>query len=159
MEKKIKNLDISETHDRLINFKDKNELNIQACIASLIAQDPFDGLSFYIFAHKRSADFPGEPDRLLWQPRLKKPKAQTNSMLFKVNPKNPEEVKIIWMIPDRKLWQSFQKGKMFESEIILDSIYDFENNREKLEMDEPDDLNDEQASALLKKLYPNLFKV
>lgn len=165
-------VDRLETHDRLLDFQQKNKSSIDEQIASLIRQNPFDGLPFYIYAHKRTLD---EAERLLhfqtgqytiennpthkivWQPRLQKPKAQTNSMLFKVDPSAPDQVKVIWILPDREQFEAYKKGSMFQDPTILDSIEAFDNNRELLEHPEPDDPTDERAKNIYKKLYPNLW--
>jgi len=66
---------------------------------------------------------------------------QTNSMLFKAYP-GSDNIKIIWIIPPREMWDQYKKGNMTESETICISIYDFEHNRDRLEAREDDDLSD-----------------
>jgi len=63
-------------------------------------------------------------------------------MLFKAYP-GSDIVKIIWMIPARELWAQYKKGHLTECSTISQSIYDFENNKDKLEQAENDDLDDE----------------
>ena len=88
---------------------------------------------------------------MIWQPRLTKPRAQTNSMLFKAYP-GSDNIKIIWMIPERSMWKQYEKGKLTENELVSQSIHDFENNRDKLEAPEEDDLNDRQVSAVYSQI-------
>ena len=94
-------IDRLETHDRFTYFT-KQGLDISACCQNLIDQRPYGDHPFYIFAHARSLGMDekiklymtgnyktlGEvPDKtIIWQPRLTKPEAQTNSMLFKAYP-------------------------------------------------------------------------
>lgn len=146
-----------DAHDRLKHFT-KQEFNIAKCCESLISQRPFGDHAFYIFAHTRTigmdekvtlfntgkyASFDQIPEkRMIWQPRLTKPAAQLNSMLFKAYP-GSDNIKIIWMIPQRELWTQFRHGMLTENKTVLDSIYDFEYNRGKLEAREPDDLSEE----------------
>lgn len=149
-----------ETHDRLQKFK-KNDFDIGECCQNLIDQRPFGIYPFYIYAHPRTDD-DGVTKRLIWQPRLTKPKAQTNSMLFKAYPET-DLIKIIWIIPDRNLWPQYQKDKLTEDETIVNSIYNFENHREKLESPENDDLSDEKIISIYRELlqqfkYDNLMK-
>jgi len=129
-----------DAHDRFLHFKKQN-FSIEECCQNLIDQKPFGPHPFYIFAHARTDD-DGVTKRLIWDPRLTKPRAQTNSMLFKAYP-GSDIVKIIWMIPARELWAQYKKGHLTECSTISQSIYDFENNKDKLEQAENDDLDDE----------------
>ena len=134
-----------DAHDRLGHFQ-MQSLKISECCQCLINKRPFGNHSFYIFAHPRTAE-DGVTKILIWQPRLTKPQPQTNSMLFKAYP-GTDEVKIIWMIPAREMWEQYQKGKLTESKIVSESIYDFQHNRKKLEAPEEDDLTDEQIDKI-----------
>ena len=134
-----------DAHDRLQHFK-KKDFDISECCQDLINQRPFGDHAFYIFAHPRTDD-DGVTKRLIWQPRLTKPTAQTNSMLFKGYP-GTDLVKVIWMIPARELWAQFQKGKLTENQTIAESIHDFVHDREKLEQPEPDDLTDPEIARV-----------
>ena len=138
-----------ETHDRLEHFK-KQSFNIGECCQDLINQRPFGEHPFYMFCHARTDD-DGVTKRLIWQPRLSRPKPQTNSMLFKGYP-GSDIVKVIWMIPAREIWDQFTQGKITEDKTIADSINAFQFNREELERNEPDDLSDEQIDAIYKEL-------
>ena len=133
-------LDRLETHDRHQHFTKQN-FDIGECCQDLINQRPFGEHAFYIFAHSRT-DEDGVTKRLIWQPRLTKPRAQTNSMLFKAYP-GSDVIKVIWMIPERHLWAQYKKGNVTENQTVLDSINDFQHNRDKLEMKENDDLSDQ----------------
>lgn len=154
---KILNIDPLDAHDRLSYMKEENRDGIQQMIEKIIAQDPFDGRAFYIFAHKRASEERGKT-RLIWQPRLQKPKAVTNSMLYKVNPNNIEEVRIVWIIPERSQWTLYAKGSMFENESVIYSIEAFQNKREELEAPDADDPSDDEAARIYASLYPNLVK-
>ena len=142
---KILTLDRLDAHDRLQHLK-KQDFDIGECCQDLIDQRPFGDHPFYIFAHTRTDD-DGVTKRLIWQPRLTKPTAQTNSMLFKGYP-GSQDVKVIWMIPDRAMWAQYQKGKLTENETVIQSIRDFTENREWLERKEDDDLDDEAIDAI-----------
>lgn len=128
-----------ETHDRFLELK-KQSFDIGECCQDLINQRPFGNHSFYIFAHARTDD-DGTTKRLIWQPRLSKPFAQTNSMLFKAYP-GSDKIKVIWMIPEEHLWPEFQKGNVVENQTIVNSIRDFKYHKEILELPEPDDMTD-----------------
>lgn len=147
---KIMKLNKLDTHDRLEYFT-KQSFNIAECCQDIIDKRPFGEVPFYIFAHTRTDDNNAGIKRLIWQPRLTKPTAQTNSMLFKVYP-GTDNVKIIWMIPAKELWPQFEKGLMMQNKTVLNSINAYKNNREALEEPEADDLNDEQINDIYKNI-------
>jgi hypothetical protein len=135
-------IQLLDAHDRLIHFNKTQAKDISECCQDLIKQRPFGDHAFYIFAHARTDD-DGTTKRLIWQPRLTRPRAQTNSMLFKGYP-GTDLVSIIWMIPDRNLWSQYDKGKLTESSVVSNSIHDFLNAREKLEASDPEDLSEQE---------------
>ncbi len=138
-----------ETHDRLQHFT-KQSFDISECCQNLINQKPFGNHPFYIFAHTRTDD-DGVTKRLIWQPRLTKPKSQTNSMLFKAYP-GSDNIKVIWMIPDREMWDQYTKGKITENKTVIESIHNFQFNRKLLDEKEPDDLSDAEIDAIYREL-------
>lgn len=141
-----------DAHDRLEHLT-KQSFDIAECCQDLINQRPFGDHPFYIFAHARTED-DGANKRLIWQPRLTKPKAQTNSMLFKAYP-GTDLIKVIWMIPARELWGQYAKGKLTENKTVSESIHDFQHNRNKLEEKEPDDMTDEQINNVYREISLN----
>jgi hypothetical protein len=142
-------IDRLDAYDRFKHFT-RQGFDIAECCQDLIDKRPFGEHAFYIFAHARTDD-DGVTKRLIWQPRLTKPKAQTNSMLFKAYP-GTDIIKIIWMIPARELWPQFTKDKMTANQTIIDSINDFINNRAKLDAPEDDDLTDDQIDSIYRSL-------
>jgi hypothetical protein len=141
-----------DAHDRFQHFT-KQSFDISECCQDLINQRPYGKHPFYIFAHARTED-DGVTKRLIWQPRLTKPKAQTNSMLFKAYP-GTDIIKVIWMIPAREMWEQYAKGKLTENKTVSESVYDFQHNRKKLEEKEEDDLSDEEIDAIYKEMCVN----
>lgn len=143
---KINRLD---AHDRLQHFTSQS-FDIGKCCQDLINQMPFGDHAFYIFAHPRTLD-DGVTKTMVWQPRLTKPRAQENSMLFKVYP-GTDTIKVIWMIPARELWDNFKKGKLTENKTISESIQAFNHQRAKLEAKEEDDLSDFQIDQIYREI-------
>ncbi len=141
-----------DAHDRLKHFT-KQSFDIAECCQNLIDQRPFGDHAFYIFAHARTDD-DGVTKRLIWQPRLTKPKAQSNSMLFKAYP-GTDILKVIWMIPASELWGQYQKGMLTENKTVWQSIHDFKHNKAKLEAKEDDDLSDDQIDAIYRQISFN----
>lgn len=163
-----------ETHDRLLQFKGQSEEISQGCQQCIDKRPPeFGDFPFYIFAHKRelgmderfallvesnSLDFSNIPThRLIWIPRLKKPLAQTNSMLFKYFPLK-DLIEVIWIIPEPETWDQFTKGKMIENSIVCESIHKFKTDKSKLEDDDPDDMSDELAKHIYNSIAKNAQK-
>lgn len=143
-------IQLLDAHDRLLDFNKKNSLDISECCENLVKQRPFGDHAFYIFAHARTDD-DGVTKRLIWQPRLTKPKAQTNSMLFKAYP-DTDLIKVIWMIPDRAMWNQYKKGQLTQSSTISQSIYAFINGRDHLEKPESDDLSEAECCAVYEEI-------
>lgn len=161
-----------ETHDRLEYFT-KQSFDISECCQDMINKRPFGEHPFYIFAHARTLgmdekfkmmlsgnykDFAEIPEKtLIWQPRLTKPEAQENSMLFKAYP-GSDVIRVIWMIPAREMWDQYTKGKMTENKTVSEGIYDFQFNKEKLEQREDDDLSDEAINKIYQEIAQNAKK-
>lgn len=172
----------TETHDRLLQFKKQDDYigkGCQQCINN--APEEFT-MPFYIFAHTRSIGLDERiaiyqedvayclmnpvtdrkywsieevpSTRLIWAPRLTKPKAQTSSMLFKAQ-RGSDNIEVIWIIPVREMWDQYKLGKMTESAEVLRSIHDFENDRLKLEAPDDSDLTDEEANRIYEEIKRN----
>lgn len=138
-----------ETHDRLLHFKKDQGVNVaqgaEDCLKRnrlSIAMQKYSPY-IYIFAHPRTAD-DGVTKRMLWQPRLTKPKAQSNSCLFRAK-SNTDILEICWIIPARELWAQYLKGNITESEWVCWSIDKFIHDRNYLEIPFPGDLNEEKC--------------
>lgn len=142
-----------ETHDRLLEFQKQWQTISQGC-QECIRNVPEEITSpFYVFAHGRTVgedekiallyDHYGNPSfnmpslRLIWSPRITKPKAQPNSFLFMAQ-KSSDVIKIIWLLPRPEMWEMFEPGKMTHNPDIWTSILNYKNHREKLNEPEPD---------------------
>lgn len=138
-----------EAHDRLISLNRNQAINIsqgaEDCLKRnrlSVAMQKYSSY-VYLFAHPRTSDS-GLKKRMLWQPRLSKPKAQTNSYLFRAR-SNSDEIEVCWLLPPREMWGQYRKGNVTESEIVNWSIEQFLYNRYALERKYPDDLEDEKC--------------
>lgn len=151
-----------ETHDRLEHFKKDQEKTIFHGADDCLRQNPLSlqlqekSPYIYIFAHPRTAD-DGITKRILWQPRLTKPKAQTNSYLFRAVSKS-DLLEICWLIPPRELWPQYQRGNLTEEQTVLWSINQFLYNRDQLEAAEHDDLSDEKILHIYREIVHNIKK-
>jgi len=150
MSQEVLDINILDAHERMKQLEEDNSEGISDMVYKIRQQKMFGDVPYYIFAHKRTES--GSPDRILWQPRLTKPKAQTNSMLFRVDPDIKEGVTIIWIIPPRELWPNYEKGKLMHNETVLESIDAFQNNRRRLEAPEKGDLPEDRVKAIYREL-------
>ena len=144
-----------ETHDRLLHFKKDQSENIFKGAEDCLKKNP-DSLFFqdrspyvYIFAHPRTDD-DGVTKRMLWQPRLWKPKAQTNSYLFRAK-SHSDIVQICWLLPPEEMWSQYMLDNITESNEVLWSIDQYIHHRKKLEKDDPDDVSDERGKAIMQE--------
>lgn len=166
-------IDKLETHDRLLDFHEKQSLIIsQGCNDCLKKNE--DSLFYqdhspyvYIFAHARTVgmdeklkwiaqgiykDFKDCPEKVLyWQPRLFRPMPQENSYLFRAISKT-DELEICWILPPIAMWEEYEKNKMMANEIICWSIDQFKHNFKSLSAPLKDDLPQEKAAKILDKL-------
>jgi len=109
-------IDPLDAHDRLLHFKRDQEENLFQGVDDCLRKNK-DCVSMqeyfpyvYIFAHPRTME-DGATKKMFWQPRLTKPKAQTNSYLFRAISKT-DIVEIIWLLPPRELWEQYEEGKI-----------------------------------------------
>ncbi len=149
-------VNILEAHDRLLHFKKDQENIINQGIEDCLKKNP-DSLFYqsrspyvYIFGHPRT-DEDGVTKRMLWQPRLQKPEAQTNSYLVRAF-SNTDMVEPIWFIPPAEQWSQYKAGNVTEDEFVNYSIQMFKSNRNKLEAKDPDDLSEERSRQIVMEL-------
>lgn len=143
---KVNLLDASDRYQHFI----KQDFDISACCQDLIDKRPFGNVPFYIFAHARTDD-DGIKKRLIWQPRLTKPSAQSNSMLFKAYP-GTDIVKILWILPPHEQWSQFKRGNLVENELVINSIHAYQKDKTRLEAPESDDLSDAQVAHIYEQI-------
>lgn len=147
---KINRLD---THDRLLEFQKQWETISQGVVDCIKNVPDAITFPFYIFAHPRTIDEEEKKSgvltgiflpssipstRMLYIPRITKPKVQTNSYLFMAYGKHSDMVKIIWLLPPCELWKQLKKGKMTSSQDACASIDNYLYARHRLEEPEKD---------------------
>lgn len=149
-------IDPLDAHDRLLHFKKDQSANlfegVNECLTKnkdcVSMQEHFPYV--YIFAHPRTAE-DGVTKRMIWQPRLTIPKAQTNSYLFRAISKT-DLIQIVWLLPPRELWEQYQMGKVTESSDVVTSIMNFLHAREALEHPHIDDWTEYQIKKKLEEI-------
>lgn len=145
-----------ETHDRLQHFVKDQSANIFQGAEDCLKKNP-DSLAIqekspyvYIFAHPRTDD-DGVTKRMIWQPRLSIPEAQTNSYLFRAL-SHSDIIEIVWLLPPREMWSQYEKNKVTESNEVAWSINQFRYNKKELEKPHPEDMTEERARLILKAI-------
>ncbi len=175
-------VNVLEAHDRFKEFSKQADYISKGC-QDCIDNRPkeFGNRDFYVFTHKRELglderismynkdvqecilnpfqirkyfDLKKVPTaRLIWSPRLTKPKPQENSMLFRVTP--PDIIEVIWMIPDAALFDQYEKGDVIENATIKESIHHFLHNRQKFEKIDGRDISDKEAAMIYEEISRN----
>jgi hypothetical protein len=178
-------LDTLETHDRLLHFQkaqaDYISQGCQDCFNNRPAE--FGNHPFYVFAHKReigmdervalfSTDMQRSlvdlsyirqymninnvpTHRMIWSPRLTKPRSQENSMCFRY-PSPPSDVcQVFWILVDAGAHTAAAKGQMTENKTVTESMHHFINNRAWLDKREEGDLGDEEANQIYRQIAFN----
>lgn len=149
-------IDPLDAHDRLLHFKKEQSVNlfdgVNECLTKnkdcVSMQEHFPYV--YIFAHPRTAE-DGATVRMIWQPRLTKPRAQTNSYLFRAVSQT-DLVEIVWLLPPRELWPQYAVGQMTESKDVYTSIMNFLHARELLEQAHTEDWTEERIKRKLESI-------
>ena len=149
-------IDLYETHDRYQHFiKDQWEV-VSKGAEDCLRNNP-DSVAIqqkcpyvYLFAHPRTAE-DGLTKRLLWQPRISRPKPQTNSYLF-IAQSNTDIIEVCWLLPPREMWSQYEKGKVTESNLVAWSIDQFQNNWKELDTSHPGDLSEERAKHVMREI-------
>jgi hypothetical protein len=145
----VKKIDKDDVHDFLGEYRQNNQQSLEKFLFEIAQQQPFGDNKFYVFSFLKH-NMRGHNEKTLFhQPRLTKPEPTDSSMCFRLNPKRLGEVEVIWILPNLEAINLFKKGKLFENEIVNDSIRDYVKNPEKLKRREPDDLPD----FLIKGIY------
>lgn len=145
-----------ETHDRLKHFVKDQSANVFQGAEDCLKRNPLSiaiqekSPYVYLFAHARTDD-DGVTKRLLWQPRLTVPEAQSNSYLFRAI-SHSDLIETCWILPPHEMWNQYEKGNVTEHELALWSINQYKTNKKSLEKPHPDDLPEEKARIILKSI-------
>lgn len=92
-----------------------------------------------------------EEKKMIWQPRLGKPNAQTNSYLFRAK-SNSDLIEIIWLLPPEETWNQYKKDNVTENKDVIVSIDNFMHRRDRLNASHPEDLPLNEQRFIWKEL-------
>jgi hypothetical protein len=142
-----------EAHDRYLHLIQDQSEEVQQGADDCLRRNPLS-LAYqsrshyiYIFGHARTAD-DGVNKRLIWQPRLSKPKAEPNSYLFRACT-GKDVLEVCWVLPPLEYWSQFKKGNVVQSNDVSWSINQYYHNRQALERPFEDDYSDDKCKAIL----------
>jgi len=144
-----------ETHDRLEHLHKNQALNLSQGAEDCLKKNRLSiGLQqyspyIYLFAHPRTAD-DGVTKRMIWQPRLTKPKFQENSYLFRAL-SNSDKMEICWLLPPSETWPQYKKGNVTEHEFVNWSIEQYRNAPLRKLMEKP--FEDDLPDHIIKEIY------
>lgn len=152
-------LKLFEAHDRKKQLEKEQAININQGVDDCMKKNPLSlalqeySPYIYIFAHPRTHDN-GVDKVMLYQPRLTKPEAQTNSYLFRAE-SHSDIFEVCWLLPPQELWGQYRKGNVTESELVRWSIAQFRTNKKKLEAPYTDDLSDKRVRDIYTQIRRN----
>lgn len=128
----------------------KHEDSLEEFLYNLVRKKPFGEHKFYAYCFLKNDPLLLGVKKYICQPRLTKPKPYPNTSLFRMNPRFPDEVEVMWILPNKEAMRNFKKGKIHENEIVQDSIHKYYSDRKSLWKPEPDDVTEEQFTEIYK---------
>ena len=134
---------ISKVHEFKELLVDSNGASYMDVIRDLIKFDPFDGHKFYIFSIIKLRD-----KQRFNQPRLTKPEPIPGGTLIRVDPKNPDEMKLCWTLPSQEYFGLYKYKKLFADQFVYECIQTYKKNPKHLMQPEKDDVSEEMARDL-----------
>lgn len=125
-------------------FKEGFDKDYCNTVQQIIKSKPFGNNRFYIFQFVKRVDDVSGVKKMYHYPRLTKPDPLPGTTLLKCNPENPDEVTIVWTLPNQETFGLYKQGKAFGDAFVWECIEKFQNNYTEMCTPDPDDLSDEQ---------------
>ena len=126
------------------------------CIRDLITSRPFGDRKFYIFTIVKRVDDAAGIKKMIHQPRLTRPEPLHGTTLLKVDPDNPDEVLVVWTLPDEENISLYKFGKLFADEFVHSCIEKYLKRPKELMEPDPEDPNEEQMRQIYKEKLQDL---
>jgi len=124
--------------------KEQSEKGYVDCLQDIIGKAPFGNRHFYIFSFMKRVDDTQGIKRMIHQPRLTKPEPVPGSTLIRVHPRNPEEAKIMWTLPNEEAFGLYKQGKIFGNEFVHECVQRYLKNPMEMCRPEPGDMLEEE---------------
>jgi len=145
-----------ETHDRLLHLKKDQSINIFKGAEDCLKKNPLS-LAIqekcpyvYLFAHPRTCE-DGVTKAMYWQPRISRPKPETNSYCFRAKSKT-DQVTVCWLLPPREMWSEYICGRVTQDDMTVWSINQFRFHFNQLAQPDPEDLSEERGNQVLSQI-------
>lgn len=146
----LRTLEVKGTVD---DIKNKNKNSVEEFLNQILQSRPFGNRKFYVLTFLKNT--PGDPHtkKLVYQPRLTKPKPNPNTSLYRLNPLRPDEVEVFWILPKIQAFGLYAKGKVHENEFIHECIQKYLNEYDSLCRKEADDISDSEIKELYRCIH------
>jgi len=140
--------------DNVHFFKENSEKDYCDTVQRIIQSRPFGKYSFYIFQFVKRVNDETGLKKMYHQARLTKPEPLPGTTLLRCNPNNPEEVTIIWTLPNQENFGLYKSGKLFQDEFVYECVQKYLRNPNELMKNDSEDLSDEK----IREIYLELKK-
>lgn len=145
-------LTTSKIQDNIQFFKENSEKGYVETIKKIIESDPFLGHKFYIQSFIKRVDDSTGVKKMIHHPRLTKPEPLPGHTLLRVDPKDPDSMKIMWTIPNQETFGLYKYKKAFGDRFVYECIQTYQKNPKQFMQPEPDDLSDDQIREIYKQM-------
>lgn len=145
-------LTADKIRDNIDFFRNNSEEDYCKMVQKIILSNPFKGNKFYIFQFPKRVDDNSGIKKMYHQARLTKPEPLPGTTLLRCDPRNPDEVEILWTLPQKENFNLYTKGKMFADPFVHECIEKYNNNREEMCRPETDDLSDREIREIYKSM-------
>lgn len=143
-------LNKNEAQDSTYHWKENSEKDWVNNLQDLIQKKPFGPHKFYVFMFVKRVEDSSGIKKMYMQPRLTKPEPLPGTTLLHVDPKYPEEAKIIWTLPNENSFGLYQEGKMYADPFVHECIEKYTKCPRELMCPEEGDLREEQIREIYK---------
>lgn len=134
-------------------WKENSEKEYCETIQKIIESKPFGNYKFYIYQFVKRVDDVTGVKKMYHQPRLTKPDPIPGTTLLRADPQNPEEVTIIWTLPNEENFNLYKYGKLFADPFVFECVEKFLKNPRELMKKEEGDLSDQRIREIYKDIH------
>lgn len=153
----MQNFLLSKSHvnDNIQFFKGNFEKEYCETIQNIIQSRPFGKYKFYIFQFVKRVDDTTGVKRMIHQPRLTKPEPLPGTTLLRCDPDRPEDVTIIWTLPNQENFGLYKHGKFFSDPFVAECVEKYLKRPGELMKEEEGDLDDDKIREIYREISAN----
>jgi hypothetical protein len=145
-------LSVNEALDSTQNWKENSEEGYCNMVKQIIQSDPFEGHKFYIYQFVKRVDDVSGIKKMYHHARLTKPDPLPGSTLLRADPRDPDNVTIIWTLPNEETFGLYGEGKLFADPFVYECIQKFLKTPRSLMQKEEGDLPEDR----IREIYKNI---